>query len=336
MYDEIFNNFENDILIKDEIHFLLESDDCSLLFKKSNEIREKYIGNEIHLRGIIEFSNYCKRQCLYCGIQSQNSKIKRYRMEKNEIIETAVNSKYKTIVLQSGEDNYYTDNMICEIVKEITKKGFVVTLSIGEKSYEQLEKYRLAGARRYLLKHETSDVNLYGTLNPRMSFEQRITCQNNLKSLNYEVGSGIMIGLPLQTLESIANDIMFFRKMDYDMIGISPFIPHPDTVLAKSDITSLDLVKKVVAITRIITKTANLPVTTAFSTLGKDKFKESPYLSMLKVGANVIMPNITPLKYKMNYELYPDKSKNTTDNIEKDIKSIKRVISDNYGFRVKI
>ena len=340
MYDDDkLDSLENGILKADEIVFLLKSGNSEKIFARADKIRKEYVGDGVHLRGIIEFSNYCKRQCLYCGIQSQNSRIARYRMTVNEIIETAAAAlpfNYKTVVLQSGEDNHYTDDMICEVVSKIKKMGFAVTLSIGEKTYEQYKKYREAGAERYLLKDETSDSELYNTLDPNMSFHKRIECQINLKKLGYEVGSGIMVGLPVQTLESIANDIIFFKKMDYDMIGISPFIPHPDTVLGDSDIPSLDLVKKVVAITRIVTKDTNLPVTTAFSILGKDKFKESPYLSMLKAGANVIMPNITPLKYKMNYELYPDKSKNTTGNIENDIKSIKRIISEGYGFRVKI
>lgn len=337
---EILNNLENNILNKDEIAFLLKSKNSDIIFKRADEIRKKYLGEEVHLRGIIEFSNYCKRQCLYCGIQGQNSKIKRYRMSVNEIIETAKTSlpfNYKTVVLQSGEDNYYTDDMICEIVREIKKMGFVITLSIGEKTYEQYERYKNAGAERYLLKHETSDTQLYNTLNPNMSFQKRIECQKNLKKLGYEVGSGIMIGLPTQTIESIANDIIFFKKMDYDMIGISPFIPHPDTILGESDIPALELIKRVVAITRIVTKDTNLPVTTAFSTLNNARGREE----MLQVGANVIMPNITPVKYKMKYELYPDKACLTEvafqckGCLEARIKSIGRCVSTNYGFRNK-
>ena len=341
MYKEIFENLENGILNNSEIVTLLKADNADELFKKADEVRERYIGSDVYLRGIIEFSNYCKRQCLYCGIQVQNDKIRRYRIEPDEIIAIAKESllfDYKTVVLQSGEDNHYTDDMICHIVREIKKMGFAITLSIGEKTYEQFKKYKEAGADRYLLKHETSDLELYKALNPKMSFEDRIECHRNLKKLGYEVGSGIMVGLPNQTLESVANDIIFFKKMDYDMIGISPFIPHQDTELKDGEIISLDFVKRVVAITRIVMKNTNLPVTTAFSTLNNSSGREE----MLNVGANVIMPNITPIKYKMKYELYPNKACLTETAfqcrgcLEGRVGSVDRKIVKSFGFRKPI
>lgn len=341
MIETILDKLENGILNCDEIVELLQSENSEIIFKRADDIRKKYVGDSVHLRGIIEFSNYCKRKCLYCGIQSQNKKIDRYRIKPDEIIQIAKDSipfGYKTIVLQSGEDEHYTDEMICFIVKEIKKIGFAVTLSIGEKTYEQYEKYRKAGADRYLIKHETSDVELYNKLDPDMKFEDRIQCQKDLKKLGYEVGSGIMLGLPGQSIESIAKDIIFFKEMDYDMIGISPFIPHEDTELKGTEIVSLDFVKKVVALTRIITKNTNLPVTTAFSTLNNSTGRED----MLKVGANVIMPNISPVKYKEKYELYPNKSCLAEEAyqckgcLEDRISSVGRVISKDYGFRNKI
>ena len=340
MINKIIDNLENSIIKRDEIVFLLKTNDPYQLFKRANKIRKRYVTDAIHLRGIIEFSNYCRRKCLYCGIQAQNSNVKRYRIEPDDIIQIAKDSiplGYKTIVLQSGEDNYYTDEMICHIVREIKKFDFAVTLSIGEKSYEQFELYKEAGADRYLLKHETSELKLYKALNPNMSFEDRIRCHKDLKELGYEVGSGIMVGLPNQSLESIADDIIFFKKMDYDMIGISPFIPHQDTVLKDTEIIPLEFVKKVVAITRVVMPDTNLPVTTAYSTLNNNSGREE----MLQVGANVIMPNITPVKYKVKYELYPNKvclseeAEVCSACLEGRIASIGRTISKEYGFRIK-
>ena len=333
-------NIEAGKYTKDDILDLLKMEDASELYETADRIRKKYVGDDVHLRGIIEFSNHCKRKCLYCGLQSQNTKIKRYRIEVDEIIEIAkeaIDYDYKTIVLQSGEDEYYTDEMICRMVREIKKMGFAVTLSVGEKNYEQFKKYREAGADRYLLKHETSDPDLYSQLDPDMSFKQRIECQNNLKELEYQVGSGIMVGLPGQSIDSIADDIILFDEMDYDMIGISPFIPHHNTVLKNNKIISLEFVKKVLAITRVIMKDVLLPITTAFSTLNIETGRED----MLKVGANVIMPNITPVKYKINYEIYPNKAclfeeaSQCKHCLEARIKSVGRKISKDFGHRIK-
>ncbi len=334
-------NIESGDYCKEDIIYLLNDEDSNALYERADSIRREYVGNAVHLRGIIEFSNYCRRSCLYCGLQKQNRKLERYRIEVDEIIDIAreaVSYGYRTIVLQSGEDEYYTDEMICRIVREIKKMGYALTLSIGEKNYNQYKKYKEAGADRYLLKHETADAELYSRLNPGMSLEKRIECQKNLKNLGYQVGSGIMVGLPGQTMKSIADDIILFDKMDYDMIGISPFIPHYNTVLKDEKIISSEVVKKITAITRIIMKDVLLPVTTAFATLNVKSGREE----MLRVGANVIMPNITPVKYKVNYEIYPDKACLYEEAwqckgcLAQRIKSEGRTVATDFGHRVKV
>ncbi len=334
-------NIESGKFKKKDIVDLLIQDDPSELYRNADRIRKKFVGDEVHLREIIEISNYCKQHCLYCGLQAQNTKLKRYRMKPEEVMERirwSVPLGYKTVVLQSGEDNAWTDDIVCGMVRDIRKMDFAVTLSFGEKSYETYKKYREAGADRYLLKHETSDTELYKFLDPGMSFKNRIGCQNDLKELGFQVGSGIMIGLPGQAVDSIADDIMLFHKMDYDMIGISPFIPHKDTEIGNNSSGDHELVRKAVAITRIILKDVHLPVTTAFSTLRDREGK----LQMLASGANVIMPNITPVEYRKMYEIYPDKDSSDVEPFEyrKQLTELLteagRTISTSYGHRIKI
>jgi len=327
-------------ITKEDILSLLILDDAFEVYKAADKIRREYVGDEVQVREIIEISNYCKQKCLYCGLQSQNKKLKRYRMTPDEVVDRvrwSIPLGYKTVVLQSGEDDYWTDEIVCDIVKKIKEMDFAVTLSFGEKSYDTYKKYRDAGTDRYLLKHETCDKELYKYLDPGMSFENRIQCQKNLKDLGIQVGSGIMIGLPGQTLDSIADDIMLFYEMDYDMIGISPFIPHQDTEIGNSHSGDVDLVRKAVAVTRIILKDVHLPVTTAFSTLNEREGK----LLMLASGANVIMPNITPMEYREMYEIYPNKdSKDIEPFVYKEkllalLKDAGRSISTSYGHRIK-
>jgi len=261
-------------------------------------------------------------------------------MTPEEVIERvkwALALGYKTVVLQSGEDDFWTDDIVCDMVRKIKEMDLAVTLSFGEKSFETYKRYRDAGTDRYLLKHETSDVELYKYLDPGMSFENRIRCQKDLKELGIQVGSGIMIGLPGQTLDSIADDILLFHKMDYDMIGISPFIPHQDTEIGNNKTGDVDLVRKAVAITRIILKDVHLPVTTAFSTLNEREGK----ILMLASGANVIMPNITPMEYREMYEIYPNKDSKDIEPfkykvlLEELLAEAGRYISADKGHRIK-
>ncbi len=326
----------NHNLNKDEIIKLLSSNDISL-FSFADEIRKKYKGDSIHIRGLVEFSNICKRNCYYCGLRCENKKIKRYRLTSNEIKECgqyAVKLGYKTIVLQSGEDDYFDADKICKIIEELKKYNLAVTLSIGERTFEEYKAFKDSGADRYLLRIETTDENLYKTLHPNMNFKNRIKCLKDLKQLGYETGTGCLVGLPNQTIESLANDILFFKELNADMVGIGPFIPHPNTPLANNKTNNFNLSIKVMAITRLLLPDINIPATTAMETLNKNG-----HIIALQSGANVLMLNITPQTYKKNYEIYPDKAgiNNNEDENKKliydKIKSINRSISNSYGFR---
>ena len=321
---------------KQDIIDILKDDSINeQLFSYADNVRKKYTGDDVHLRGLIEFSNICKRTCKYCGLRCGNKKIERYRIEPYDIIsyaKIAVNMGYKTIVLQSGEDEYYSTDKMCKIISKIKNLGAAVTLSIGEKSYDDYKAFKEAGLDRYLIRIETTDKELYKKMHPNMSFENRIKCLYNLKELDYEVGTGCLVGLPNQTIESLANDILFFKELKADMIGIGPFIPHPNTPLKDCKTGSFELALKVMAITRILLKDINIPATTAMETLNPNG-----RIIALQSGANVVMPNVTTTEYRKKYEIYPDKIC-TNENpvqcfgcISSKIKSIGRTISTGYG-----
>ncbi|MGQ9617832.1 MAG: [FeFe] hydrogenase H-cluster radical SAM maturase HydE [Candidatus Aminicenantia bacterium] len=334
--EEIFERINSGILEKSDIVRLLKlpPEKSDFLYEKARFIRDKYEGKEIHLRALIEFSNYCKRNCYYCGLRRGNKNLKRYRMSIDEIFETvelAVELGFKTVVLQSGEDPWFDAEKISKIIDKI-KMNFnvVVTLSIGEREDWEYALWREAGAERYLLKHETSDSSLYRKLHPDpdMTLGKRIECLKILKKFGYQIGAGNMIGLPGQTLESIAEDIIFIKEIEADMAGIGPFIPHPDTPLSYvKKHGSSDLVLKTLAIIRVVMKTIFLPATTALATIelyGREK--------ALLAGANVIMPNLTPLHYRINFEIYPNKRC-----LKEDIISCKKCIEKIVeGFGLKI
>ena len=275
------------------------------LFQKADEVRKKYVGDEVHLRGLIEFSNICRNNCMYCGIRSGNMKVKRYRMSEEELIETArkaANLGFKTIVMQSGEDMWYDRDRMCRIVSAIKKFDVAVTLSIGERSYEDYKAFREAGADRYLMRIETTDKDLYHKLDPKMSWQHRYECLLAIKELGYELGSGIMVGLPGQSMESIAEDLLFLKEIGVDMSGIGPFIPHPETPLAKEKGGTLDLALRTMAVMRLLLPDINIPATTAMESLHPEG-----RIKALKAGANVVMPNVTEGEYRRLYELYPGK-----------------------------
>lgn len=275
------------------------------LFQKADDIRRKYVGDEVHLRGLIEFSNICRNNCLYCGIRSGNMKVKRYRMSEEELIETArkaANLGFKTIVMQSGEDMWYDRERMCRIVSAIKKFDVAITLSIGERSYEDYKAFREAGADRYLMRIETTDKELYHKLDPKMSWQHRYECLLAIKELGYELGSGIMVGLPGQSMESIAEDLLFLKELEVDMSGIGPFIPHPETPLAKEKGGTLDLALRTMAVMRLLLPDINIPATTAMESLHPEG-----RIKALKAGANVVMPNVTEGEYRRLYELYPGK-----------------------------
>lgn len=327
-------------LSKEEIIEILKIDDYNKeLFEAADRVRKAYVGDEVHLRGLIEFSNICKQNCLYCGLRRENKNIERYRLEPDTIIEFAKKAKeigYRTLVLQSGEDDYYNLERMKYIIREIKKLDVAITLSIGEKTIEEYREYKDAGADRYLLRIETTDKANYEKLDPGMSFDNRIKCIKQLRELGYEVGTGCLIGLPNQTIESLADDIMFFKEIDADMIGVGPFIPNGDTPLKDEKGGTFELAIKVMAITRLLLPDSNIPATTAMETLNKQG-----RIIALQSGANVAMPNVTEGEYRKKYMLYPgkicinDTPAHCRGCITGKITSIGRHVSDHYGSRRK-
>lgn len=322
---------------KEDLIKLIQSDGKEI-FNHADEVRKTYVGDEVHLRGLIEFSNICKRNCAYCGLQSSNKNVERYRLSEDEIVEFAkhgVELGYKTIVLQSGEDEFFSADKMCRVIENIKKHDVALTLSIGERSYADYKAFKDSGADRYLIRIETTDKNLYKKLHPNMSYENRVECLYNLKELGYEVGTGCLVGLPEQTVESLADDILFFKELDADMVGIGPFIPHPDTPL-KGELNpkNFDMALKVMALTRIMLKNINIPATTAMETINPNG-----RIIALQSGANVVMPNITEGPYRVKYEIYPnkicinDEPSKCRGCISAKINSIGRSVASDKGFR---
>lgn len=299
-----------------------EHEDLQYLFNKAKETTIKYCGEEVQIRGIIEFSNYCRCKCAYCGLNCENNVIKRYRMSIDEIEETAkeaYKAGYKTLVLQSGEDPWYTEDIINEIIRRIKAiDDIAITLSIGERSYEEYKSFKNAGADRFLIKHETADESIYNNLHPHSNFDNRLTCLKNLKKLGYQVGSGFMVGLPNQTYETLAKDILLLKSLDVDMAGVGPFIPHPLTRLKNYEKGDTFLTLKVVALLRIILKNTHLPATTSLGVVSKQA-KDNVFSS----GANVIMQKVEPYKYRELYNIYPTKAK-----VEKTIMQERKELED--------
>jgi len=292
-------------LNKSDIIKLLTQTNAEELYQRADKVRHENVGDEVHLRGLIEFSNICRNNCLYCGIRKGNTQVVRYHMSEEELIETARKAAdigFKTIVMQSGEDMYYTADKMCRIIEAIKKFDVAVTLSIGERTFEEYKAFREAGADRYLMRIETTDKELYHRLDPQMSWQHRYDCLMMIKDLGYELGSGIMVGLPQQKIESIADDLLFLQKIGIDMAGIGPFIPHPDTPLANEQGGTLELALRTMAVMRIMMPNINIPATTAMESL-----HPQGRIMALKAGANVVMPNVTEGEYRKFYELYPGK-----------------------------
>lgn len=295
-------------LTRSELTELLKDDSCAEeLFAAADEVRRKYVGDEIHLRALIEFSNICRNNCCYCGLRRDNKNIERYRIDEDTIFKLAEhaarNMGLKTIVLQSGEDMFFTTEVLCRIIRRIKTLNVALTLSIGEKTLAEYQAYREAEADRFLLRIETTDKGLYLRHDPGMNWEQRAQCLRDLRTAGLEVGSGCLVGLPGQSIESYADDILFFKEIGADMIGIGPFIPHPDTPLKDAAGGTLDMALKVMALTRLLLPDINIPATTAMETLAPNGQRKA-----LQSGANVIMPNVTMTSYRKHYELYPGKS----------------------------
>ena len=234
---------EDNSLSKEEIIELLDSKDNSI-YNAADEIRKKTKGDNIHLRALIEFTNFCHCNCFYCGLRYDNHKIKRYRLKEDDIllsVDNAIKSNYKTIVLQGGEDMFWSKEKICNLIKKIKEYDVALTLSIGERPKDEYKAFKDAGADRFLLRIETTDKTLYRKLHPNMSFENRLRCLKDLKKLGFETGTGCLVGLPNQTIDSLADDILFFKELNADMVGIGPFIPHPNTPLANEKKDNFDL-----------------------------------------------------------------------------------------------
>ncbi|MGE5397963.1 MAG: [FeFe] hydrogenase H-cluster radical SAM maturase HydE [Chitinophagales bacterium] len=318
----------NEVLEREHLIELLMDDSpetLKALRAEADRVRHLWVGDEVHVRGIIEFSNNCIRSCSYCGINRLNPNTNRYRIPPELIVETAylvAAMGLKTLVLQSGDDFYYTGEILADVTREIKKTGMALTLAVGERSIQDLWLWREAGADRYLLKFETSNSELYARLHPGTDLQKRMSCLQRLRSLGYQVGSGFIVGLPGQTAETLADDIILLRSLHVEMAGTGPFIPHPGTVLAGYKTGSVDLALKVLALTRLMLPWAHLPATTALASLHPDGRKLG-----LTGGANVLMPNMTPLEYRRFYEIYPHKAE-VIDPSEKLYEDTRTLIKD--------
>ena len=279
-----------------------------LLKQEAVRIQKKYFGNKIYTRGLVEFTNYCRNDCYYCGIRRSNTNAVRYRLTKEEILQCCENGHdlgFRTFVLQGGEDPWFNDERMVDIIQTIKKNypDCAITLSIGEKSKESYRKFREAGADRYLLRHETANEDHYRYLHPEnLSLSNRKQCLYDLKELGYQIGAGFMVGAPGQTMENLAEDLVFLKELNPHMVGIGPFIPHHDTKFAKEEAGNVELTLFLLSVIRIMLPKVLLPATTALGTLdprGREKG--------FQTGANVVMPNLSPVKNRKQYELYDNK-----------------------------
>lgn len=291
------------------------------LWRAADEIRRQNVGEEVHLRGLIEISNHCVRRCAYCGLGADHQELERYRMTEEEILECAslaVRLGYGTVVMQSGEDYGIRTSWMSDIVHRIKETTpLAVTLSLGERPDEDLQAWKDAGANRYLLRFETSDRELYDIIHPPLPgrISDRFAQLRRMRAMGYEIGSGVMVGIPGQTYANLASDILLFQDMDLDMIGVGPYLCHPDTPLGRREnirtipeqdqVPNTELMTyKVLSLTRMVCPQSNIPSTTALATVNKEFGRE---LGLMR-GANIVMPNLTPVKYRPLYEIYPAKA----------------------------
>jgi biotin synthase len=305
----------------DEIRTWLEEDRperLEQLWSRADALRRENVGEAVHLRGLIEFSNHCVRTCGYCGLNATNREIERYRMSADEILDAARAASsfgYGTVVMQSGEDYGVEADWLADVVRRIKDEtSLAITLSLGERPLDELRLWRQAGADRYLLRFETSNRELYDRIHPPrpgQARSDRFELLRQLREIGYEIGSGVMIGIPGQTWDDLATDVEWFGRLDLDMIGVGPFIPHPAGPTAGLPSAGSDQVPnteqmayKVVALARLTCPSANIPSTSALATLNKAQGRELG----LQRGANVVMPNVTPKAYRPLYEIYPAKA----------------------------
>ena len=285
-----------------------DEENASYLASLAREEAVKIYGNGVFPRGLVEFTNYCKNNCYYCGIQGSNQHANRYRLSKDEILSACENGYqlgYRSFVLQGGEDPHYSDDVMVPIVSEIRKRyqDCAITLSLGERSKESYQKLYDAGADRYLLRHEAATPELYQKLHPEsLSLENRIQCLWNLKEIGYAVGTGFMVGAPYQTVENLVDDLLFIQKLDPQMVGIGPFVPHHDTKFKDYPSGTVELTTYLTSILRLMNPHLLLPATTALGTIDP-RGREKGILA----GANVVMPNLSPVAVRKDYSLYDNK-----------------------------
>lgn len=298
-------------LSDNELRALIETKDEAageLIRKYADETRQKHYGKKVFLRGLIEVSSYCRNDCLYCGIRRSNKEAERYRLSREEIMSCCENGYelgFRTFVMQGGEDSFFTDDIMCDIISEIRTKypDCAITLSLGERSRESYRRMKEAGADRYLLRHEAASEELYSRLHPKeMSLANRKECLFTLRELGYQVGAGFMVGAPFQTTDDIIADLRFLQELQPQMIGIGPFIPHRCTEFAEAEGGTLELTLRLLGIIRLMFPRVLLPATTALGTISPIGRELG-----LKTGCNVVMPNLSPVKVRKKYDLYDNK-----------------------------
>ncbi len=290
--------------------------DKQWLYEKARQMREQYYANKVYLRGLIEISNYCKKNCYYCGIRAGNKEAVRYRLTKEQILLCAKKSYDKglrTIVMQGGEDVVFTDEILCDIISTLRKTypDVAITLSLGERSKASYQNLYNAGANRYLLRHETANSEHYSKLHPTEKLSDRLVCLQDLKDIGFQVGCGFMVGSPHQSFETLAEDMMLLQSFRPHMVGIGPFLPHHSTPFKNEKGGSAEMTLFMLALTRITLPTALIPATTALGTVASDGWERG-----MLAGANVIMPSLTPDTIKGNYLLYDNKNGTSVDEIE--------------------
>jgi biotin synthase len=296
-------------LSREEFKTLLASDEQEILFARARSVAMRVFGNKIYVRGLIEFSNYCKQNCLYCGLRHDNNQLERYRLSKEKILECCEEGHrlcLKTFVLQSGEDDFYTTEKMVDIIQTIRKQytGCAITISNGEKDTAAYQAYHNAGANRFLLRHETINPEHYGKLHAeKRKIETRIECLKQLKKIGFQTGSGIMVGSPWQTIDNIIDDIYFLEKLQPEMIGIGPYLINKDTPFKNEKNGSFELTLCLLSIFRLMHPNVLLPATTALETVSPDG-----RIKGILAGANVVMPNLTPSHVRKNYRLYDGKA----------------------------
>lgn len=308
LIDKLYKNSDlTDVELKELIENI-NDEDLKYLNTLARKVADEIYGKDVYVRGLIEFTNYCKNNCYYCGIRAENKNAERYRLDKTQILECCKSGYelgFRTFVLQGGEDMYFTDDMICDIVSEIRKNypDCAITLSIGEREKESYQKYFNAGANRYLLRHETADKEHYQKLHPeKMSFDNRMKCLENLKEIGYQTGCGFMVGSPYQTTDCLVKDLRFIKNFEPEMVGIGPYLSHKDTPFLDKPNGSVRLTLMLLSIIRLLLPSVLLPATTALGTAKADG-RELGILA----GANVVMPNLSPVKVRKKYSLYDNK-----------------------------